>query len=128
VSYPDFGPEFFFPITHSLFKSFHAAESPSPQQLGFSHLQGSKESKSILNIPNFLKADRDDLIFVYGKGHLHDISSICGEILWRKDLASIEVNYIVQSLEVIFFVAAFVGSSTFYMYELNVKNGELLIA
>lgn len=74
-----------------------------------------------------MKAGKDDLIFVYGKGHLHDISSIGGEILRKKDLASIEVNHIVQSLEVIF-VVAFVGSSMFYMYELNAKNGELLIA
>ncbi|KAI5417369.1 hypothetical protein KIW84_042102 [Lathyrus oleraceus] len=82
----------------------------------FSHLQGSKESKSILNIPKILKADKDDLIFVYGKGHLHATSSIGGEILWRKDLASdsIEVNHIVQSLEVIY-VVAFVDSSTFYI-------------
>ncbi|KAI5396344.1 hypothetical protein KIW84_062521 [Lathyrus oleraceus] len=60
--------------------------------------------------------------------HLHSISSIGGEILWRKDLASdiIEVNHIIQSLEVIY-VASFVGSSTFYMYDLNTKNGELLI-
>lgn len=41
-------------------------------------------------------------------------------------LVSIEVNHFVQSLEVIY-VAAFVGSSTFYMYDLNTKNGELLI-
>lgn len=75
-----------------------------------------------------MKADKDDLIFVYGKGHLHAISSIGGEILWRKDLSNdnIEFNHIVQSLEVIF-VAAFVGSSMFYVYELNTKNGELLI-
>lgn len=35
-----------------------------------------------------LKADKDDLILVYGKGHLHAISGIDGEILWRKDFAS----------------------------------------
>ncbi|KAI5396343.1 hypothetical protein KIW84_062520 [Lathyrus oleraceus] len=68
-----------------------------------------------------------DRQMIWGR-HLHAISSIGGEILWRKDLASdnIEVNHIVQSLEVIY-VAAFVGSSTFYMYDLNTKNGELLI-
>lgn len=34
-----------------------------------------------------LKADKDDLILVYGKGYLHAISGIDGEIIWRKDFA-----------------------------------------
>ncbi|XP_058785171.1 uncharacterized protein LOC131660060 [Vicia villosa] len=100
---------------------------PDGQMVWESSLQGSKESKSILNIPKNLKADKDDLILVYGKGYLHAISGIDGEILWRKDFAgeSIEVNHIIQSTEVIY-VAGFVGSSKFYVYELNAKNGELL--
>ncbi|CAI8599817.1 unnamed protein product [Vicia faba] len=100
---------------------------PDGQMVWESSLQGSKESKSILNIPKNLKADKDDLVLVYGKGYLHAISGIDGEILWRKDFAgeSIEVNHIIQSPEVIY-VAGFVGSSKFYVYELNAKNGELL--
>jgi len=35
-----------------------------------------------------LKADKDDLILVFGKGCLHAISGIDGEVLWRKDFAS----------------------------------------
>ncbi|KAL5053985.1 hypothetical protein RYX36_034667, partial [Vicia faba] len=59
--------------------------------------------------------------------YLHAISGVDGEILWRKDFAgeSIEVNHIIQSPEVIY-VAGFVGSLKFYVYELNAKNGELL--
>ncbi|KAI5422212.1 hypothetical protein KIW84_045609 [Lathyrus oleraceus] len=45
MSYPDFDPEKKTFPNHSLFKSFRAAESPSPQRLGFSHLSGSKESR-----------------------------------------------------------------------------------
>jgi len=32
-----------------------------------------------------LKADKDDLILVFGKGCLHAVSSIDGEVLWKKD-------------------------------------------
>jgi len=33
------------------------------------------------------KSDKDDLILVFGKGSLHAVSSIDGEVLWRKDFA-----------------------------------------
>lgn len=35
-----------------------------------------------------LKVDLDSPIFVYGGGCLHAISSIDGELLWKKDLAT----------------------------------------
>lgn len=35
-----------------------------------------------------LKVGKDDVIFVYGSGSLYAISSIDGEGLWKKDLAS----------------------------------------
>ncbi|KAL2346918.1 hypothetical protein Fmac_000918 [Flemingia macrophylla] len=74
-----------------------------------------------------LKADKDDLILVFGKGCLHAVSSIDGEVLWRQDFAgeSIEVGHIIQSTDEIY-VAGFIGSSKFYVYGLNAKNGELL--
>lgn len=33
-----------------------------------------------------LKADKDDLILVFGNGCLHAVSSIDGEVIWKKDL------------------------------------------
>ncbi|CAL0327297.1 unnamed protein product [Lupinus luteus] len=100
---------------------------PDGQMVWESSLQGSKASKSILNIPKNLKADKDDLILVFGKGCLHAVSSIDGEVLWRHDFVgeSIQVSHIIHSADVIL-VAGFVGSSEFYVYELNAKNGELL--
>ncbi|KAJ1396408.1 WD40/YVTN repeat-like-containing domain superfamily [Sesbania bispinosa] len=100
---------------------------PDGQMVWESSLQGSKPSKSILNIPKNLKADKDDLILVFGKGCLHAVSGIDGEVLWRKDFAgeSIEISHIIQSPDVIY-VAGFVGSSKFYVYGLSAKNGELL--
>lgn len=34
-----------------------------------------------------LKVDKDNLILVFGKGSLHAISSIDGEVLWKKEIA-----------------------------------------
>lgn len=34
-----------------------------------------------------LKIDKDNVIFVFGKGCLHAVSSIDGEVLWKKDFA-----------------------------------------
>ncbi|KAK2446230.1 ER membrane protein complex subunit [Trifolium repens] len=100
---------------------------PDGQMVWESSLHGSKTSKSILNIPKNLKSDKDDTILVFGKGCLNAISSIDGEVLWKKDFAgeSIEVSHIIPSPEVIY-VAGFVGSSKFYVYELDAKSGELL--
>ncbi|KAI9097905.1 hypothetical protein K1719_025676 [Acacia pycnantha] len=72
---------------------------PDGQMVWESFLPGSKASKSILNIPKNLKADRDDLILVFGNGCLHAVSGIDGEILWKKDFAgeSIDVQHLIQS-------------------------------
>ncbi|CAL0319236.1 unnamed protein product [Lupinus luteus] len=100
---------------------------PDGQMVWESFLQGSKASKSILIIPKNLKPDKDDLILVFGKGCLHAVSSIDGEVLWRHDFVgeSIEVSHIIHSPDVIH-VTGFVGSSEFYVYGLDAKNGELL--
>ncbi|XP_057737803.1 uncharacterized protein LOC130955045 [Arachis stenosperma] len=100
---------------------------PDGQMVWESSLPGSKASKSILHIPKNLKADKDDLILVYGKGSLNAVSGVDGEVLWKKDFAgeSIEVSHIIQSSDVIY-VAGFADSSKISVYGLNAKNGELL--
>lgn len=35
-----------------------------------------------------LKVDKDNVIFVFSKGHLHALSSIDGEVLWEKDFSA----------------------------------------
>ncbi|KAI4337487.1 hypothetical protein L6164_015897 [Bauhinia variegata] len=102
---------------------------PDGQMVWESSLQGLKMSKSILNIPKNLKANKDDLILIFGQGCLHAVSSIDGEVLWKKDFSgqSIEVQQIIHSPHNdIVYVAGFVGSSNFYVYKVNAKNGELL--
>lgn len=35
-----------------------------------------------------LKVDKDSVMFVYGNGFIHAVTSIDGAVIWRKDLAS----------------------------------------
>ncbi|PON37264.1 ER membrane protein complex subunit [Parasponia andersonii] len=94
-----------------------------------SFLQGSKTSKSSLSLPTNLKVDKDNLILVFGKGSLHAVSSIDGEVVWKKDFSdeSIEVQQVIRpsDSEVIYAVGS-VGSSQFEAYAINARNGELL--
>ncbi|CAN6721388.1 unnamed protein product [Malus baccata var. baccata] len=102
---------------------------PDGQMVWESFLEGSMSSKSLLSVPTSLKVDKGNLILVFGKGSLHAISSIDGEVLWEKDFAaeSVEVQQIIQPLGGdVAYVLGFVGSSQFDAYQINVRNGELL--
>lgn len=35
-----------------------------------------------------LSVKKDDLLLVYGGGYLHGVSTVDGEVLWKKELAS----------------------------------------
>ncbi|KAL3532016.1 hypothetical protein ACH5RR_005537 [Cinchona calisaya] len=102
---------------------------PDGQMVWESILPGSTASRSILSIPTNLRVGKDDLIFVYGSGNLYAFSSIDGEVLWKKDLASegIDVQQLIHphgSNTV--YALGFIGSLHFGTFEINVKNGELL--
>ncbi|PQM34223.1 hypothetical protein Pyn_29537 [Prunus yedoensis var. nudiflora] len=102
---------------------------PDGQMVWESFLEGSGASKSLLTVPTNLKVDKDNLILVFGKGSLHAISSIDGEVLWKKEIAqeSVEVQQIIQPLgSDIIYVLGFFGSSQFDAYKINARNGELL--
>ncbi|KAJ9183490.1 hypothetical protein P3X46_007335 [Hevea brasiliensis] len=102
---------------------------PDGQMVWESFLKGPNHSKSLLLVPTSLKVDKDNVIIVFGKGGLHAVSSIHGEILWQKDFAaeSFEVQHVIQPLgSDIIYVVGFVGSSQFNVYQMNAKNGELL--
>ncbi|KAL1834640.1 hypothetical protein ACET3Z_004291 [Daucus carota] len=92
-------------------------------------LTGSESSKSLLLVPETLKVDKDSVILVYGCGSLHAISSIDGEVLWSKDLATegILVQQLIYNDENDFvYAVGFDGASKFHLYQINAKNGELL--
>ncbi|WOG85665.1 hypothetical protein DCAR_0104856 [Daucus carota subsp. sativus] len=94
-----------------------------------SFLTGSESSKPLLLVPETLKVDKDSVILVYGCGSLHAISSIDGEVLWSKDLATegILVQQLIYNDENDFvYAVGFDGVSKFHLYQINAKNGELL--
>ncbi|KAK9273669.1 hypothetical protein L1049_018479 [Liquidambar formosana] len=102
---------------------------PDGQMAWESFLQGSKPSKSLLFVPTNMKADKDNVILVFGKGCLHAVSSIDGEVLWKKDLVdeSVEVQNVIQPLgSDIIYAVGFSGSSQVDVFKINAKNGELL--
>ncbi|KAA8521807.1 hypothetical protein F0562_012480 [Nyssa sinensis] len=109
--------------------SLRAWNLPDGQMVWESFLPGSNPSKSLLSVPTNLKVDKDSLILIYSNGCLHAVSSIDGEILWRKDLATegIEVQQLIHPLgSDVIYAVGFVGLSQFDVYQFNAKNGELL--
>lgn len=102
---------------------------PDGQMVWESFLSGPKSSKAILTIPANLKLDLDSPIFVYGGTCLYAISSIDGEILWKKDFVteSIDVHQLIlpDGSDVIHAIGVS-DSSEFNAYEINVKNGGVL--
>ncbi|KAJ6373015.1 hypothetical protein OIU76_027365 [Salix suchowensis] len=102
---------------------------PDGQMWWESFLQGSSDSKSFLFVPTSSKVDKDNTILVFGKGSLHAVSSIHGDIVWKVDFPdeSFEVQEVIQHHDSnIIYVVGFVGSSQFDVYQINAKNGELL--
>lgn len=102
---------------------------PDGQMVWESFLQGPKPSKSLLSVSANLKIDKDNVIFVFGKGCLHAVSSIDGEVLWKKDFAdeSLEVQQVIHPLgSDMIYAVGFVGLSQLDAYQINVRNGEVL--
>lgn len=102
---------------------------PDGQMVWESFLSGSKSSKALLTIPANLKLDLDSPIFVYGGTCLYAISSIDGEILWKKDFINegMDVHQLILSegSNVIHTVGVS-DLSEFNTYEIDVKNGGVL--
>lgn len=102
---------------------------PDGQMVWESFLLGSKPSRSLLLTPTNFGADKDNVILAYGNGCLHAVSSIDGDILWKKDLAQsgIDIQHLVHPEESDTIYALGIGdTSQFEAYVINVRNGELL--
>ncbi|KAI3523793.1 hypothetical protein L1887_02198 [Cichorium endivia] len=102
---------------------------PDGQMVWESSLSGSKSSKAFLTIPANLKLDLDSPIFVYGGTCLYAISSIDGEILWKKDFIPEGINVhqlILSEGSNVIHATGFSDSSEFTTYEIDVKTGSVL--
>ncbi|CAM8978672.1 unnamed protein product [Rhodiola kirilowii] len=102
---------------------------PEGQLVWESVLQGSQPSKSLLYIPPSLKVDKDHVMLVFGNSCLYAVSSIDGEVIWKKDFSveSVEVQDIIQPFgSNIVSVVGFSGSSQFDVIQIDIKNGDLL--
>ncbi|XP_071704847.1 uncharacterized protein [Rutidosis leptorrhynchoides] len=102
---------------------------PDGQMVWESFLSGSKSSKALLIVPANLKVDLDSPIFVYGGGSLHAISSIDGELLWKKDFATegVDIHQLVLSAGSNVIHAVGVTELTqLNTYEIDVSSGEIL--
>uniref|UniRef100_A0A7N0V3D0 ER membrane protein complex subunit 1 n=1 Tax=Kalanchoe fedtschenkoi TaxID=63787 RepID=A0A7N0V3D0_KALFE len=102
---------------------------PEGQLVWESFLPGSQPSKSLLYIPPSSKVDKDHVMLVLGNSCLHAVSSIDGEVLWKRDLEAerVKVQAIAQPFgSNIIYVVGFSGSSKFDVIQIDIKNGELL--
>ncbi|KAK1314855.1 hypothetical protein QJS10_CPA06g00716 [Acorus calamus] len=102
---------------------------PDGQMVWETFLQGSVHSKSLLSVQASAKMEKDSLILVFGKGFLHGISSIDGDILWRKEFhgESLEIQKIFQPVDSdIVYAVGLVGTSEFHIYQISAKNGDIL--
>ncbi|XP_077210891.1 catalytics [Tasmannia lanceolata] len=102
---------------------------PDGQMVWESFLQGSMPSKSLLSVPTNIKMEKDNIILVYGRGWLHAVSSLDGEILWRKEFSidSLEIQQVFQPLDSEFIYAVgFVGSSQFVAFHIDAKSGDII--
>ncbi|XP_010925904.1 uncharacterized protein [Elaeis guineensis] len=102
---------------------------PDGQMMWESALYGSTPSKSLLFVPANTNLGKENRILVFSGGWLHAVSSIDGEIIWKKEFAidRLEIKQVFQPLESdIIYAVGFVGSSQFSVYQLSSKSGEVL--
>ncbi|XP_047329563.1 ER membrane protein complex subunit 1 [Impatiens glandulifera] len=99
---------------------------PDGQMAWESSLSGSKPSNSFLLVPG--KSEKDTVIIAYGNGCLHAISSVDGELLWKKELdEGIEIQQLVQPFgSELIYAVGYIGSSQFAAYQINADTGDLL--
>lgn len=86
-------------------------------------------SKSLLYVPANVGVEKDNLILVYGGGCLHAISSVDGEVAWKKEfsLEGFNIQGISQPLgSGIIFIVGFTSNSQVVVNKVNAKTGELL--
>ncbi|URD98088.1 hypothetical protein MUK42_31186 [Musa troglodytarum] len=94
-----------------------------------STLPVSTPSKSSLYVLANMNVGKDNLILVFGGSSIHALSSMDGQIVWRKELSidSLEIQQIFQPHDSdIINAVGFVGSSEFAVYQISYRTGEVM--
>ncbi|KAL0905820.1 hypothetical protein M5K25_024258 [Dendrobium thyrsiflorum] len=102
---------------------------PDGQLIWESVLQFSAPSRSLLHVPTKFGLERENLVFVFGGGWLHAVSSIDGEKIWKKELYTegLDIQQVFQQDDSdILYAVGFLDSLQFVAYHISVKNGEVL--
>lgn len=101
---------------------------PDGQMVWESFIHGLAPSNSLLFVSTNIKIEKDNVILVYGRSCLHAISSIDGEVIWRKDFSSesLEIRKIYQLDGDSIYAVGSVGSSHFHTYQLSAKSGDVI--
>ncbi|XP_020574945.1 ER membrane protein complex subunit 1 [Phalaenopsis equestris] len=102
---------------------------PDGQLIWESVLQFSAPSSSLLHVPTKFGTERESLIFVFGGGWLHAVSSIDGVKVWKKELyrERLEIQQVFQQDDSeTLYAVGFLDSLQFVAYHINTKNGEVL--
>ncbi|XP_030543021.1 ER membrane protein complex subunit 1 [Rhodamnia argentea] len=100
---------------------------PDGQLVWESVLKGSKPSKTMLIVPTSFRVDKENLILAFAEGCLHAVSSVDGEIIWRKDFAaeSLDVQQVIQAPgEETIHVLGYLESFQFHAYQINSRKGD----
>ncbi|KAK8936199.1 hypothetical protein KSP39_PZI013538 [Platanthera zijinensis] len=102
---------------------------PDGQLVWESVLQFSAPSRSLLYVPTNIGMEKDSLIFAFGGGWLHAVSSIDGEKVWKKEFPaeSLDIQQVFQQDHSdIIYAVGFLDSSHFVAYHISVKSGDVL--
>ncbi|KAG0503467.1 hypothetical protein HPP92_003539 [Vanilla planifolia] len=102
---------------------------PDGQLIWESVLQFSASSRPLLYVPRNSGLEKDAMIFVTGGGWLHAISSIDGEIIWKKELSTESLDFQLvfkQDDNDSIYAVGLLDSSDLVVYHISAKNGEFL--
>ncbi|CAA6666006.1 unnamed protein product [Spirodela intermedia] len=101
---------------------------PDGQMVWESFLQVSASSMSLFFVPASIEVGTDQQIFVSAGGCLHAVSSIDGEVIWKREFTdSLEIQKLFQTPYGDITAIGFSSSSQIDIYQLSAKNGDILV-
>lgn len=107
---------------------------PDGQMIWESFLEGSGSSKSLLSVPMDTKLDKYNPILVYSRGGLNAVSSMDGDLIWRREFSAesegeteVRIQSIIYSPDrESLYVVGFIGRSAVASWMVNPLNGQIM--